>query len=139
MTVDLPKVGDTYTASHTFTAEAIRTFATLIGDTNPMHHDEAAGTAKFGGLIASGSHSSSVLMGNAAAWISEYGESVGLGYAVRLRRPILAGTTAVIEWQIVSIERSTKPRGTIAKLEGRLLSGSGEVAVTATTDCLFFD
>jgi acyl dehydratase len=55
------RVGDkTALGSHTFTAEAIKTFAQAF-DPQPFHLDEAdAARSHFGGLVASGWHTGSV-------------------------------------------------------------------------------
>ena len=57
-------VGGTFTQRVTFDAASIRAFATLSGDNNPLHHDDAAGAASpFGTIIASGPHVVALMMG----------------------------------------------------------------------------
>ena len=57
-------IGDRFAKEVVFTAEAIRAFASSIGDTNPLHHDEVAAAASpFGRIIASGAHSFSLMLG----------------------------------------------------------------------------
>lgn len=139
MTSVLPLVGDSFTATHTFTAEEISTFARLAGDMNPLHHDRAAAAAsRFGGLIASGTHTASVMMGAVATWTSGRCDAVGLGYSVRLRRHVPEGEQCSITWQIVSLEHSAKLGGFILKTEGRLVRADGETAVTGTSEALIF-
>jgi acyl dehydratase len=49
------EVGQSATRSLAVTAEAVRTYAELTGDYNPLHFDEAfARGTRFGGLIAQG-------------------------------------------------------------------------------------
>jgi acyl dehydratase len=57
------RIGDRFGKEVVFTAEAIRAFASAIGDTNPLHHDEAlAAASPFGRIIASGAHSFSLML-----------------------------------------------------------------------------
>ena len=135
-----PAVGMSFSSAATFTPDGIREFARLVGDTNPLHHDPAvAGASRFGGLIAAGAHSASVMMAAAAAHVSEHWPNVGLGYSVRLRRPVRAGETVTIEWRIVSAEHSPKLKGQVIGLEGSLSRSDGEVAVTGTCQALILD
>ena len=135
----LPQVGDTFTQTHTFTTDDIREFARLIGDTNPLHHDgDAAAASRFGGLIASGGHTGSVMMGAAAAWMSRLHDNVGLGYTVRLRRAVPAGATCTIAWRVASLEPNARLGGTVANMEGSLVNEKGEAAVIVTAQALIF-
>ena len=54
------RVGDRFSKAAAFTSDSIREFATLVGDTNPLHHDDNA-AAEFGGVIASGIHTFSAV------------------------------------------------------------------------------
>lgn len=139
MTDTAPAVGLMFETTHTFTVEAIGEFARLVGDTNPLHHDAAsAGASRFGGLIASGAHTVSVMMGEVAARMSQCCENVGLGYSARLRRPVRAGATCRIVWRIVALEDNPRMNGRVATLEGTLKTPEGETAVMATAQALIF-
>src|SRR5438552_608745 len=49
------QVGDRFAKDVAFSEESIRQFASFVGDTNPLHHDQAAAAASpFGRIIASG-------------------------------------------------------------------------------------
>ncbi len=133
----LLRVGDEFYKEVTFDAEAIQRYATLVGDLNPLHHDEKfAANSRFGCLIASGTYTSAIMMGAAASFISTFGPNFGLETFVRLRRAIRAGDSARIEWKVASIEDKSSLNGRILTLEGRLVRGDGEVAITARTKCL---
>ena len=140
MKAELPPVGATHTAMHTFTADEIRAFARMVGDANPLHHDEeAAARSRYGTLIASGTHSASVMMGVVASWTSSHAPAVGLGYSVRLRRAVAAGSACTITWRLVAVEHSAKLRGTVVRYEGSLALESGEIAVTGVSEAVVFD
>lgn len=135
-----PSIGTCFDSEATFTTDAIAEFARLAGDSNPLHHDPvAAGASRFGGVIASGAHTASVMMGRIAGQFSEIWNNVGLGYSVRLRRPVMAGETVAIHWKIGSTERSTRLKGLIVSLEGTLSKANGDVAVTGTCQVLILD
>ena len=129
-----------FASEATFTADGIREFARLVGDSNRLHHDAAEATAsRFGGLIASGTHTVSMMMGRLAAQFSERWDNVGLGYSVRLRRPVRAGDTVAIDWRVVSVEQSAKLRGLVVGLDGTLATAEGLVAITAQCQVLIPD
>jgi acyl dehydratase len=119
-----------------FDAAGIRQFASLAGDTNPLHHDEtAARRSRFGGLIASATQTTSVMLGRLAQFVCARANVVGLGYAVKLLRAVPAGATGEILWRVVSIEPKLSLGGTIVRFEGELRV-DGRPAVTATCDNL---
>jgi len=85
----------------TFDAEAIRQFATLCGDHNPLHHNAAAAAAgPFGALIASGPHVVALMMGLDATFLSQRHEALGLGFEFRFVKAVVAGTTLTLEWTV---------------------------------------
>jgi acyl dehydratase len=133
------RIGEEISREFVFEKDSIRQFATLAGDMNPLHHDEAAAKAsRFGGLIASGTQTSSVMMGAIASFISSRASAVGLGFSVRMRKPIKAGERTRIVWKIVSIEYKASLGGDIVTFDGELLNSEGQVAVSATCGNLIF-
>ena len=129
-----------FTGDAAFPAASIAEFARLVGDGNPLHHDAAAAaSSRFGGLIASGAQTVSVMMSLVATRMSDHWPNVGLGYSVRLRRPVMADTRAVIRWRVVSVEDSARLGGRIVTLDGTLTREDGEVAVTGTCQALVMD
>ncbi|MGD9769848.1 MAG: MaoC family dehydratase [Pseudolabrys sp.] len=129
-------VGDEVRATVHFDAEGIRQFATLAGDTNPLHHDEAvARHSRFGGLIASATQTTSLMLGRLAQFVCARATVVGLGYAVKLRRAVPAGATGEIVWRAISIEPKPSLGGDIVRFAGELRI-NGQAAVTATCDNL---
>ena len=117
----------------TFDADAIRTFATLSGDHNPLHHDErAAAAGPFGTLIASGPHVVALMMGLDATFLSGHVEALGLGFEFRFVKAVPAGVTLALEWTVVGIEPKASLAGDIVSVEGRAVDDAGITYVTAT-------
>ena len=115
-------IGQSFSKRHVFTAEDIADFARRTGDMNPLHHDaEFAAQTRFGGLIASGTQSSALLMGLIATSLSATNDTAGLDFTFRFRRAIPAGLHAILRWTVTAMEPS-------AKLGGDIVSFSGEIA-----------
>jgi acyl dehydratase len=133
-------VGYAFERRITWTHGDIATFADLAGDVNPLHHDPAfAQASRFGGVIASGSHTVAVLLAMCGAQATAERPGVGLEFAFRLLGPARPNEEMLFRWEVVSSEPSAKPRGTLVKLRGSI-TGPGErpiVAATATT--LYFE
>lgn len=124
-------VGQRFSRDVTIDDQSIREFARLVGDENPLHHDkELASLTRFGGLIASGTHSASVMMGAMAAFTVQFGPSLGLEFSVKLRKPVLAGEHLRIEWEILAIERNSFLGGRVVSFNGRLINNKGETVVS---------
>lgn len=131
------KIGETFSRTITFDAEAIKQFATLAGDENPLHHDEQLATAsRFGGLIASGTHYSALMMGMIATHFTRQGAALGLGFSFQFRKPVHAGETVRLEWRITEIERKPSLRGDVITLAGWITGQDGRPAVRATASVL---
>ena len=131
-----PAVGETFSVELVIAPEDVALFARFIGDHNPIHHDAAAAAAsRSGGIVASGAHTASLMMGALATQFSKRWANVGLGYAVRLRKPVYAGQALTVTWTVASVEDSAKLKGIVVRMEGTLTTPSG-VAITATSDAL---
>jgi 3-hydroxybutyryl-CoA dehydratase len=127
----MPFPGETFSKRYTFTAEAIAAFAALAGDWNPLHHDpDLAAASRFGGLIASGTQTSALLMGLAAEYLSKASETAGLEFTFRFRRAVPAGLDAIFAWRITAIEPSEKLGGEIVSLSGDLTDDAGQRYMT---------
>ena len=124
------QVGESVTQHLIFDEPAVRQFALLSGDSNPMHHDKTfAGNTRFGGLIASGAHSSAIMLGMVAAFMTERGASLGLEFSVKFRKAIPVDQPVRIEWIVEAIEPNPKLNGHIITLSGKLYNAQNEVAV----------
>jgi len=132
-------VGETFDSDVVFDTAGIRSFATLVGDTNPLHHDEAfARQSRFGKLIACGAHTSSIMIGRTAGIVTERTASLGMDMSYRFRRAVLADEPMRIRWSVVSVTPKPSHKGYIVTFEGELQSAAGEVAVSASARSLVF-
>jgi acyl dehydratase len=123
-------VGDTFEGDFTFTTENIMRMATLLGDTNPVHH---VPSLPFGVVIASGAHIAGLVMAFGAAWITDRAPSLGRTWGIRFRAPVLAGDTLHMVWRIMAVEPHR--RGPMITLAGEgIVERDGERIVAITTD-----
>jgi len=130
------KIGETFSRTITFDAQAIKEFATLAGDANPLHHSEQIAVAsRFGGLIASGTHYSALMMGMIATHFTRNGAALGSGFR-QFRKPVHAGETVRLEWQITEIEPKPSLSGDVITLAGRITGRDDRPAVRATATVL---
>ncbi len=128
---DLFKIGDSFTKDVTFDRDGIIAFATLAGDLNPLHHDETlARASRFKSLIASGTQTSSVMVGALATYVSERASAVGLEFSVKLKKAVLADEQTTIAWEVTSIEWKPSLNGHIVIFEGTMRNSQGVVALT---------
>ena len=129
--------GYRFSRFHTFDEEQVRAFALAAGDANPLHHDaEFARGTRFGGLIASGTHATSLLMGLTASHFAKKGNVLGINFSVDLLRPVLASETVSIEWHVTSIAAHPKG-GCILELQGSMKGADERTSVLAHGTVLF--
>jgi acyl dehydratase len=133
--------GHVFSRTVTFDEAAIRAFAEASGDANPLHHDAAfAAASRFGGLIASGTQHGAMMMGLMATELTRWGPGVGLSFGIEFRKPIPAGATMRLQWEVAAIEVSARMKGTIVHLAGTVADiETGMVAATATAKGLLLD
>ena len=116
----------------TLTPASVAAYAEAADDTNPVHHDAAfAATTRYKRLIASGTHTTALLLGLTASYYSQHGAMVGLEFWVRFRRPIYADETIRLEWLVVRVTPNEKLRGAIVELRGRITDQHGVTALGA--------
>lgn len=132
-------VGDRFSKRITFSRDSIRRFAALVGDTNPLHHDEAvAGAMPFGAIIASGTQSTAMMLAVVPDYFRDRGLNLGLEASVRMLRPIRAGDGARADWEVVEIAKVPKLKGWVVTTNGRLVRDDGVVAMTAVSKTLIY-
>lgn len=133
------RVGERFAKDVAFTEESIRQFASYVGDTNPLHHDQVSAVASpFGAIIASGTHTSAMMLAAVPDYLRAWQQNVGLEASVRMLRPVRAGDRAHIEWEVTDIADTPKLKGWIVTLNGRLVRDDGVVAVTAVSKSLVY-
>ena len=130
-------IGETATKSVTLDEAAIRAFAASCGDFNPLHHDaEFAKGTRFGGLIASGPHYLSLLMGLMASHYTAHGPQVGIDFSTRFLKPVRPGDTIALKWVVTHIE--PKSKGDVVTLDGSITNQHGEAVLTSVGKLLAF-
>jgi 3-hydroxybutyryl-CoA dehydratase len=119
---------------------SVGTFATAVGDTNPLHHDpDHAAQTRYGRLLASGPQTTAHLMALTASHFSERGAMVGLEFWFRFRKPIYADETIDLEWLVVAVKANAKLKGEVVELRGRIRNAAGETAIGAKGRVLVTD
>jgi acyl dehydratase len=134
------KIGDQFSIKHYFDTASSQAFARAAGDLNPLHHDEKlAQNSRFGGLIASGTQTTALMMGLTASHFAQFGPTVGMGFTFRFRRPVPMNAHATISWTVTDL--TAKPgTGVIVTCTGALtLDATGEAAVTGTSQGVLLD
>jgi acyl dehydratase len=122
------------------TPVVVAQYARGVGDTNPVHHDpEFAAASRYGRLIASGTHTTALLLGLTASHFSKNGSMVGLEFWVRFRRPIYADETLRLEWLVVKVTPNAKLKGDVVDLRGRIQGQDGATALGAKGRVLVTD
>jgi len=129
-----------FSSEVTLTPAAVAEYARAAGDTNPVHHDPAfAAATRYGRLIASGTHTSALLMGLTASHFSQRGAMVGMDFWLRFRRPIYADETIRLEWLVIKVTPSARLKGEIVELRGRIKGEDGKTSLGAKGRVLVTD
>ena len=127
-----PRPGDRFSTEVTLTPDVVAHYADAVGDTNPVHHDEAfAASTRYGRTIASGTHTTALLLGLTASHFSRNGAMVGLEFWVRFRRPVYADETVKLEWLVIKVAANDKLGGDVVDLRGRIKGEDGRTALGA--------
>ncbi len=102
----------------------IAAFAQISGDANPLHSDAAiAARARFGEIIASGQHTSALLMGLLATHFSRSDETLRremlcLNVNFAFKHPVFADQDVTLRWRVSSLEWKDKLGGFVVQLDG---------------------
>jgi acyl dehydratase len=116
-------VGDTFIASRTLDAAAVRAFAALSGDHNPVHDAEEFAAAKgFHGLIVHGLLVGSLVteIGGELAWLAS-------ALSFRFLRPVYLGDTVTCRLTLRELDAEGR-----ATAEAILSNRTGETVAEAT-------
>src|SRR5207248_7475496 len=110
-----------FSAQVTLTPAVVSSYARGVGDSNPIHHDSVfAAATRYRRTIASGTHTTALLLGLTASHYSKGAAMVGLEFWVRFRRPIFADETILLEWLVVRVTPNPKLGGDVVELRGRI-------------------
>lgn len=121
-----------FSSEVTLTPALVAAYARAAGDANPLHQDAVfAASTRYGRLIASGAHTTALLLGLTAAHFSQRGAMVGLEFWVRFRRPVFADETVRLQWLVIKVTPSAKLEGDIVELRGRIQGQDGATALGA--------
>jgi predicted Fe-S protein YdhL (DUF1289 family) len=126
-------LGESFDATLALSPDSVKHFATLVNDTNPLHHDDAyARASRFGGLIASGTQPTAHLMAMLAAHFSTYAQPLGLEFGIRLTRAVKADDVLTLYWRVTEARWKASLKGDLVKLEGGAHNAQGDTVMTAT-------
>jgi len=129
-----------FSSEVTLTPALVGAYARAAGDDNPVHHDPRfAASTRYGRVIASGTHTTALLLGLTASHFAKKGAMVGLEFWVRFRRPIYADETIRLEWLVVKVTPNEKLDGDVVDLRGRIRGEDGRTAVGAKGRVLVAD
>lgn len=135
-----PHPRERFSSEVRLTPAAVAMYARCAGDMNPVHHDPAfASSTRYGRPIASGTHTTALLLGLTASHYSQHAAMVGLEFWVRFKRPIFADERIVLEWLVVRVTRNDKLNGDIVELRGRIRNQNGDTALGAKGKVLVTD
>src|SRR5215471_14453007 len=124
---------DRFSSQVVLTPESVASFARAAGDNNPVHFDASfAAQTRYRQLIASGTHTTALLLGLTAAHFSREASMVGLQFSVRFKRPVFANETVDLEWLVIKVTPNPRLGGDIVELRGRIRCENKATAVGAT-------
>jgi 3-hydroxybutyryl-CoA dehydratase len=124
--------GERFSAEVTLTPAEVSAYARAVGDTNPVHHDPGfARATRFGRPIASGTHTTALLLGLTASHFSRHGAMLGLEFWVRFRRAVFADERIRLEWLVIRVTPNAALGGDVVELRGRVQGADGVTAVGA--------
>jgi acyl dehydratase len=126
-------IGERIMEQVSLTLAEIATFAKLSGDLNPLHYDESyAQQTRFGDVIVSGPHLTSLMMGLTATHFSQGKAMLGLEFTFRFHKAVKVGETINMEWEVVSAEPKASLNGEIVAMEGKATNQQGQMLLTGT-------
>lgn len=129
--------GDSFSRHHRFDAADIADFALRSGDHNPVHHNPDAGaSSRYGKRIASAEHTIALMLGLAASWLAQRGNTLGLGCSFRFTAGVREGDTLELRWSVTQTYFKQSLGGMIVCFAGDATNQDGLVAMTATLEML---
>jgi 3-hydroxybutyryl-CoA dehydratase len=131
---------DRFALEYQLNPEIVSSQALAVGDSNPIHHDfEFAARTRYKRPIASGTHTTALLLALTASHFSNETFMVGLDYWVGFKRPIYADEKIRLEWLVIRVTPNRKLRGQVVELRGRILGEDGKTSLGAKGRLLVTD
>jgi 3-hydroxybutyryl-CoA dehydratase len=128
----VPFPGERFSSEVALSPSMVAAYALRAGDTNPVHHDpNFASSTRFGRPIASGTHTTALLLGLTASHFSKEAAMVGLEFWVRFRRAVYADERIRLEWLVIRVTHNERLGGDVVDLRGRIKGQDGSTAVGA--------
>jgi 3-hydroxybutyryl-CoA dehydratase len=126
------KPHDKFSAEYALNSGLVSEQAMAIGDDNPLHHvPEFAAATRFGRPIASGAHTTSLLLALCASHFSKGMSMAGLDFWVGFRRPIYADEKILMEWLVRRVTPNEKLGGSVVEMRGRIPGEDGKTSLGA--------
>jgi acyl dehydratase len=130
-------IGETFSSTLALSADSVKSFATLVNDLNPLHHDDAyAAQSRFGGLIASGTQPTAHFMALLATHFSTYAQPLGLEFEIKLKKAVQANDTLTIHWRVRDAHWKSSLNGDLTHLEGSVVNQRGETVLIGSSTIL---
>jgi len=130
-------IGETFSSTLALSADSVKSFASLVNDLNPLHHDDAyAAASRFGGLIASGTQPSAHFMALLATHFSTYAQPLGLEFDIKLKKAVYACDTLTITWRVRHAWWKPSLNGDLTQLDGEVVNQRSEIVLLGTSTIL---
>ena len=130
-------IGESCSCTLSLSPDSVRSFATLVNDLNPLHHDAAyAEQSRFGGLIASGTQPSAHFMALLATHFAQYAQPLGLEFDIKLKKAVHARDTLTITWRVRDARWKPSLNGDLVHLDGSVVNQRGETVLLGTSTIL---
>lgn len=132
-------IGQTYRQSVLVTEAHLSLGATLIGDFNPLHVNEAfARRSRYGSRILHGVITSAII--GAPAGMVFAGTAIGyLEHNCRFLAPVRIGDTLATVWTVTALEDKPKHGGGVVRMRAECVNQRGERVAEATGAMLVND
>ncbi len=129
------QLGETFGETVRYRTDEIARFAAAAHDRNPLHHDaEYAAATRFGGVIACGPQTASIMMGLVASRFTRDDDGVaramlGLEFDFKFRAPIHPDEPVRIEWRVTERDWKPRSRAWLVRLAGAASTERSGIAI----------
>jgi acyl dehydratase len=133
------RVGDTFVEHLQVTPAHLTVGASLIGDFNPLHVDEAfARRSRYGGCILHGVITSAII--GAPAGMIFCGTAIGyLEHNCKFLAPVRAGDTLTTTWTVLAKEDKPRHGGGVVRMAADCANQAGVMVAQASGAMLVAD